>query len=88
MLLRKLIVTATVTVLGMTGQLLQAENAPVQEKLSVIDGYYPAYPPTAPATGEQQTLIQKGEYLAKMGIAFPAILMLKEVPRLMLEGCL
>ncbi|WP_115710662.1 c-type cytochrome [Legionella sainthelensi] len=67
LLLRKLIVTATVTVLGMTGQLLQAENAPVQEKLSVIDGYYPAYPPTAPATGEQQTLIQKGEYLAKMG---------------------
>lgn len=67
LLLRKLIVTATVAVLGMTGQLLQAENVPDQQKLSIIDGYYPAYPPTAPATGEQQNLIQRGEYLAKMG---------------------
>jgi cytochrome c5 len=66
-LLRKLIVSATLTVLAMTGQLLQAENAPVQQKLPIIDGYYPAYPPTAPATGEQKNLIQRGEYLAKMG---------------------
>ncbi|MBI2786964.1 MAG: c-type cytochrome [Legionella longbeachae] len=67
LLLRKLIVTVTLTVFGMTGQLLQAENAPAQEKLPLVDGYYPAYPPTAPATGEQQQLIQRGEYLAKMG---------------------
>ncbi|MFC3909815.1 c-type cytochrome [Legionella dresdenensis] len=28
---------------------------------------YPAYPPTAPATGEQEELIKRGEYLSKMG---------------------
>ncbi|KTD01712.1 c-type cytochrome [Fluoribacter gormanii] len=67
LLLRKLIVTVTVAVLGLAGQLLHAENEPAQEKLSIIDGYYPAYPPTAPATGEQQNLIQRGEYLSKMG---------------------
>ncbi|QMT58741.1 c-type cytochrome [Legionella sp. PC997] len=67
LLLRKLIVTATVAVLGLAGQLLHAENEPAQEKLSIINGYYPAYPPTAPASGEQQNLIQRGEYLAKMG---------------------
>ncbi|WP_084273766.1 c-type cytochrome [Legionella fairfieldensis] len=38
---------------------------PVVEPL--IDGYYPAYPPTAPATGEQAALIKRGEYLARMG---------------------
>ncbi|MCE0722165.1 MULTISPECIES: c-type cytochrome [Legionella] len=68
LLLRKLIVTATLTVLGLAGQLLHAENAaPAQQKLQIHDGYYPVYPPTAPATGEQQTLIERGEYLAKMG---------------------
>lgn len=39
--------------------------APKQEPL--INGYYPAYPPTAPATGDQEKLIKQGEYLAKMG---------------------
>lgn len=29
--------------------------------------YYPAYPATAPATGEQAELIKRGEYLARMG---------------------
>lgn len=33
----------------------------------VIDSYYPAYPSTSPATGDQETLIRRGEYLAKMG---------------------
>ncbi|MGL5741051.1 MAG: c-type cytochrome [Legionella sp.] len=67
LLLRKLIVTATFAVLGMTGQLLQAEEAPAQQKLQLIDGYYPEYPPTTPAAGEKQDLVQRGEYLAKMG---------------------
>lgn len=33
----------------------------------LIDGYYPTYPPTTPATGEQEELIKRGEYLAKIG---------------------
>lgn len=33
----------------------------------LIDGYYPKYPPTAPATGDAQALITRGEYLTKMG---------------------
>lgn len=33
----------------------------------LIDGFYPEYPPTKPATGEQEALIRRGEYLAKMG---------------------
>ncbi|WP_419419808.1 c-type cytochrome [Legionella sp. D16C41] len=32
-----------------------------------IEGIYPTYPPTKPATGEQEVLIKRGEYLAKMG---------------------
>ena len=33
----------------------------------LIDGYYPPYPPTTPATGAQEQLIKRGEYLAQMG---------------------
>lgn len=67
LLLRKLTVAAAVAVLGMMGQLLQAETVPASQNLTLIDGYYPAYPPTAPAEGAQQELIKRGEYLAKMG---------------------
>ncbi|MGC1183335.1 c-type cytochrome [Legionella sp.] len=67
LLLRKLIVAATLMVLSIMGQLLYAETIPTQQKLPLIDGYYPAYPPTTPAEGAQQALIQRGEYLAKMG---------------------
>lgn len=47
-------------------------NSQVPEKLTapvepLINGYYPAYPATAAATGEQAELIKKGEYLARMG---------------------
>ncbi len=35
--------------------------------LQLLDGYYPAYPPTAAAAPEQAAQIQRGEYLAKMG---------------------
>ena len=46
---------------------LNAQETAVPTTEPLMDGFYPAYPPTTPATGEQQTLIQKGEYLAKMG---------------------
>ncbi|KTC88114.1 cytochrome c [Legionella drozanskii LLAP-1] len=45
-------------------QLPAKMTAPVEP---LINGYYPAYPSTAPATGEQAELIKKGEYLARMG---------------------
>jgi cytochrome c5 len=32
----------------------------------LLDGYYPAYPTTTPATG-QEDLVKRGEYLAQMG---------------------
>lgn len=49
-------------------QPLQAEDASAGKKLEpLLDGYYPEYPKTTPATGEKQALIQRGEYLAKMG---------------------
>ena len=33
----------------------------------LLDGYYPTYPTTTPATGDKETLIKRGEYLAKTG---------------------
>lgn len=33
----------------------------------LLDGYYPAYPSTTPATGDLDKLIKRGEYLSKMG---------------------
>lgn len=33
----------------------------------LLDGYYPPYPPTKQVGGASQTLIERGEYLAKMG---------------------
>lgn len=36
--------------------------------LGIVDGYYAAYPQTSPGkTAEEETLIRKGEYLAKAG---------------------
>lgn len=43
------------------------EPAPIKKIEPLMDGYYPTYPATQAATGEQQELIQRGEYLAKMG---------------------
>ncbi len=37
------------------------------EKLRLHDGYYPEYPPTKTQNAEQKELVQKGEYLSKMG---------------------
>lgn len=33
----------------------------------LLDGYYPTYPQTTAATGDQEKLIKRGEYLAKIG---------------------
>lgn len=34
---------------------------------TVVDGYYPAYPPMTPPAGVSADLVKRGEYLAKMG---------------------
>lgn len=40
----------------------------VENKIELIThGYYPSYPPTHATTQEQQALVKKGEYLAKIG---------------------
>ncbi|MBN9230312.1 MAG: c-type cytochrome [Legionella sp.] len=72
LLTRNLISIALALVLISTGCTVQAENTPAApatapEKLQLIHGFYPAYPPTTPAEGAQQELIKRGEYLAKMG---------------------
>ena len=48
-----------------TSQTTNVTVAPKTEPL--INGFYPTYPATAPATGDQVKLIKQGEYLAKMG---------------------
>ncbi|MDP3706377.1 MAG: c-type cytochrome [Legionellaceae bacterium] len=35
--------------------------------LPLVDGYYPAYPPTTAAAPAQEQAVRRGEYLAKMG---------------------
>ncbi len=67
LLRKKLVIAATLAILSVLGQTLHAENETKTSIEPLIDGYYPSYPPTAPATGAQQELIKRGEYLAKMG---------------------
>ncbi len=70
---RMLIAAAALAMLILIGLSLHAEppsatDAPVPKIIEpLIDGFYPTYPATSPATGAQQDLIQRGEYLAKMG---------------------
>lgn len=67
-LFRRFIYTVTLSLgLAILGQPLQAENSPGQPVEPVMDSFYPKYPPTNPASGAQQDLIQRGEYLARMG---------------------
>jgi len=44
-----------------------AEDAPLPISEPYLEGIYPVYPPTNPATGDKEALIKRGEYLAKMG---------------------
>lgn len=64
---RTLIKAAILAVLGIIGQSVHAENAVAKPIEPILESYYPKYPATTPATGAQQELIQRGEYLAKMG---------------------
>ena len=71
-LLLRISSVAALSVLFFTGQMVYADaDVKVSEPSSgtekLVDLYYPAYPATAPASGAQQELIQRGEYLAKMG---------------------
>lgn len=50
---------------------LQAADAEKKDEFRwvdpLVDGFYPEYPPTKPASGEEEKLIKRGEYLAKLG---------------------
>lgn len=67
LLKRKLIVIIALAMLSVTGQSLQAKNVSTTPIKPAADTNYPKYPLTASANGAQQELIQRGEYLAKMG---------------------
>ncbi len=45
---------------------LSTQNDKIVAHEQLVDGYYPAYPPTTPVSG-QEDLVKRGEYLAKMG---------------------
>lgn len=64
---RMLIVIASIISLGVLSQSIYAEEVINHTAESMMDTFYPKYPPTTPATGLQQEQIQRGEYLAKMG---------------------
>jgi len=56
----------SILLLAVFAPLHAADSTPKRVE-PLIDGFYPTYPPTTPATGEQEKLIQRGEYLAKIG---------------------
>lgn len=51
----------------MTYSTVYAADVPYKRIEPLIDGFYPTYPPTSPKTGEEEELIKRGEYLAKIG---------------------
>ncbi len=77
LLKRKLIATVAWAMLSVMSQSLHAENASTKSVESAADtnspkgphafAVTPTYPPTAAAKGIQPELVQRGEYLAKMG---------------------
>lgn len=67
-LLQRIVLVALTSLVVVLGQPVQAEDAiQSNERLKLVDGFYPEYPPTSSATGKQEELIKRGEYLAKMG---------------------
>lgn len=58
-------ICAAPIVVPTAGPTRSTKDMPVIEPL--INGFYPAYPATTPATGDQELLIRRGEYLARMG---------------------
>lgn len=65
--IRKLIVAVSIVALIGVSHSLSAKATEHKPKEPLVDGYYPAYPATKPASGKEQASIARGEYLAKMG---------------------
>ena len=53
-------------ILSVSASVSAADNG-IKRIEPLIDGYYPTYPPRTPATGDKEKLIQRGEYLSKIG---------------------
>ncbi|STX40384.1 cytochrome c [Legionella donaldsonii] len=62
-----IIVSFLALVMAFSGALWAAEENSSEPMDPLIEGYYPSYPPTTPASGVQEELIKRGEYLARMG---------------------
>lgn len=65
--IKRLTIVAALAMLSMLGPIVYAEPVANEAVNPLITGFYPEYPATTPATGEQAELIKRGEYLAKMG---------------------
>jgi cytochrome c5 len=69
--IRKFIISSVLVFVGTLGQALAAEVVPFEHidhpADPLVSGFYPTYPETAKASGAQEELIKRGEYLAKMG---------------------
>ena len=62
-----LLVVSIITTLSVSPMLYADETQVPDKATHIVDGFYAAYPPTNPASGEQAEKIKRGEYLAKMG---------------------
>lgn len=66
--IRRMIVVAVLAMLTAVVHAKSEEKAAAFEPMiPLINGFYPTYPQTTPATGEKEELIKRGEYLAKIG---------------------
>jgi len=61
------VIACFVAVLVLFGTSLRAADGAPKKIEPLLDGYYPTYPPSTPATGPQEQLRARGEYLAKIG---------------------
>lgn len=67
MLKRKLIGAAALIIGAMYSPYVLAETVTSEPAQKQKSEYYPEYPATTPASPDQKALVDKGEYLAKMG---------------------
>ena len=70
LLRRKMIVAIALAMLSVISQSVLAENVshkPAEPVTDTTDTIYPKFPPATPVNGASQELVQRGEYLAKMG---------------------
>ena len=63
----KMNTVCVVAMLFVLGVSVHADNPNYKRIEPLLEGYYPTYPATTPATGDKATLIKRGEYLAKIG---------------------